>query len=103
MDCWAASLASMEVILVLTGSELILRIMEEVLEEEEEVGGSLEFVDEVDSLLSGKLRRTMEEPAEDEEDQDLLLEEADRVDLDARLMLEMVRGIGMDSFKGVCC
>ena len=53
MDCWAASLASMEVILVLSGSLLMLRITEEVLAEEE-VGGSREFADEVDSLLSGK-------------------------------------------------
>ena len=48
----------------------------------------------------------MKERAEDEEDPDLLLEEADvrdLLDLDARLMLEMVRGIGMDSFEGVCC
>ena len=51
MDCWAASLASMEVILVLFGSELILQITEEVLADEEEVGGSLEFADEEDSLF----------------------------------------------------
>ena len=69
MDCWAASLASMEVILVLTGSALILRIRVDKLEEE--VGGSLEFVDELDSLLSGNKRGTMEEHAEDEEDPDL--------------------------------
>ena len=107
IDCWAASLASMEVILVLTGSELILRITEEEVladEEEEEVGGPLEFADEEDSLFSGKFQGTIEECAEDEEQPDLLLEEADVrdcVDLDARLMLEMVRGIGWDSFEGV--
>ena len=47
----------------------------------------------------------MEEQAEDEEDPNLLLEKTDEydlVDLDARLMLEIVRGIGMDSFEGVC-
>ena len=85
MDCWAASLAAMEVILVLTRSALILWIRVEELEEE--VGGPLEFVDELDSLLSGNKRGTMEEQAEDEEDPDLLLEEADErvlVDLDAR-------------------
>ena len=56
-------------------------------------------------LFSGKFRGTIEERAEDEEQPDLLLEEADvrdRVDLDARLMLGLVRGIGMDSFEGVC-
>jgi len=57
MDWWAASLASMEVIMVLTGCALILRITEEVLEdeEEEEIGFLLEFADEVDSLLSGNM------------------------------------------------
>ena len=40
----------------------------------------------------------------EEEEPDLRLEEADERDLrdlDARLMLEMVRGIGWDSFEGV--
>ena len=57
MDCWAASLSSMEVILVLTGSALILRITEVVLadeEDEEEVGGSPEVVDAADSLVSDR-------------------------------------------------
>ena len=56
-------------------------------------------------MFSGKFWGTIEERAEDEEEPDLLLEEADvrdRVDLDARLMLEMVRGRGMDSSEGVC-
>ena len=60
----------------------------------------------MDSLFSGKLQGTTEERAEDEEDLDILLEEADvrdLFDLDVRLMLEMVRGIGMDSFEGVFC
>ena len=111
MDCWAASLSSMEVILVLTGSALILRITEIVLadeEEEEEVGGSLEVADAdaEDSLLFCKCRGTMGEREEDEAEPDLRLEEADVRDLrgaDAPLMLEMVRrGIGGDSFEGCC-
>ena len=72
---------------------------------EKEVEGSLEFVDELDSFWRGNKRGTPmeDQQAEDEEDPDFLLEEADerdQVDLDALLMLEIVRGIGMDSFEG---
>jgi len=96
-------LASIEFILVLTGSAIGQWIWPEELEEEE--GESPNLVDEPDSLLRGNERGTMDDRTEDEEDPDLLLEDAeerDLVDLDALLMLKTERGgIGRrDSFEG---
>ena len=111
MDCWAASLSSMEVILVPSGSESFLLIKGMVVadeEEEEEVGGSLDVADAdaEDSLLFGRYRGTIAEREEVEREPDLRLEEADVRDLRgavARLMFEIVRrGIGGDSFEGCC-